>query len=73
MPSAADRRSMPIGERKLMPMGNGGLVVTIPKVWARFFQLKVGDRVELEMNSEGELRIRPKGILTVQGRTNDEG
>lgn len=54
-----------------MPMGNGGLVVTIPKVWARFFQLKVGDRVELEMNSEGELRIRPKGILTVQGRTND--
>lgn len=60
MPSAVQPKLIPMGERKLMPMGNGGLVVTIPKVWARVFQLKVGDKVELEMNVEGELHIRPK-------------
>lgn len=55
-----------------MPMGNGGLVVTIPKVWARFFQLKVGDRVELEMDSRGELRIHPKEVLTHEEDTTNE-
>ena len=45
-----------------MPMGNGGLVVTVPRIWARFHQLKVGDMVELEMGSDGELRIRPKEL-----------
>ena len=66
------RSLMPLGERKLMPMGNGGLVVTIPKVWARFFQLQVGDRVELEMDSRGELRIHPKEVLTLEEDTSNE-
>jgi len=48
-------------EPKLMPMGNGGLVVTVPKFWARLFQLKVGDTVELAMDSDGELHVHPKG------------
>jgi len=67
MPSV-EGKSMPMGERKLMPMGNGGLVVTIPKVWARFFQLKSGDFVELEMNNDGELHIRPKEVPTLEER-----
>lgn len=62
MPSTM-QKLMPIGQRKLMPMGNGGLVVTVPKIWARFHQLKVGDKVELEMDSKGELHIRPKAAL----------
>lgn len=44
-------------ERKLMPMGKGALVVTIPKGWARYLKLKAGDKVEIEAN--GELIIRP--------------
>ena len=43
-----------------MPMGNGCLVMTILKVWAHFIQLNVGGKVELEMDSYGELHIRPK-------------
>ena len=72
MPSTMQRRLMPLGERKLMPMGNGGLVVTIPRVWARFFQLKVGDRVVLEMDSRGELRIHPKETLTLEEDSSSE-
>jgi len=45
-----------------MPMGDGGLVVNVPRIWARFHQLKVGDMVELEMDSDGELLIRPKEL-----------
>ena len=61
MPTA-EQKLIPIGDRKLMPMGNGGLVVTVPRIWARFHQLEVGDLVELEIGSGGELRIRPKEL-----------
>lgn len=60
MPGTVNRKLLPMGERKLMPMGKGGLVMTIPKVWIRFFELEVGDTVELEMDSDGGLHIRPK-------------
>lgn len=40
-----------------MRMGEGSLVVTIPKGWARFYQLKAGDKVEVVAN--GEILIRP--------------
>jgi len=69
MPSAK-QKLIPIGERKLMPMGDGGLVVTVPRIWARFHQLSVGDKVELEMDSDGQLRIRPKELPE---DTNNEG
>lgn len=55
-----------------MPMGNGGLVVTVPRIWARLHQLKVGDMVELEMDSDRQLRIRPKELPTPQEDTGDE-
>ena len=64
---------IPIGDRKLMPMGNGGLVVNVPRIWARFHQLGVGDKVELEMDSDGELRIRPKELPTPQEDIGNEG
>ena len=56
-----------------MPMGNGGLVVNVPRIWARFHQLRVGDLVELEMGSDGELHIRPKELSTLQEDTGNEG
>jgi len=43
-----------------MPMGNGGLVVTVPRIWVRFHQLEVGNMVEVGMDSDGQLHIRPK-------------
>lgn len=46
-----------------MPMGDGGLVVNVPRIWARFHKLRVGDLVEVEMSSKGELHIRPKATL----------
>lgn len=61
-----------LGDRKLMPMGNGGLVVNVPRIWARSHQLKVGDKVELEMSSDGQLHIRPKELPTSQEDTGDE-
>lgn len=45
-------------ERKVMPMGEGSLVITIPKGWARFYKLKAGDKVKI-LADDGELHIRP--------------
>ena len=72
MPSA-EQKLIPIGKRKLMPMGDGGLVVTVPRIWARFHQLKVGDKVELKMDSHGELHISPIELTALLEDTNDEG
>lgn len=55
-----------------MPMGNGGLVVTVPRIWVRLHRLEVGDKVELVMDSDGQLRIRPKELSTVQESTGNE-
>ena len=55
-----------------MPMGNGGLVVTVPRIWARFHQLRVGDKVELKMDSHGELHISPIELTALPEDTSDE-
>jgi len=44
--------------RKLIKFGEGGLVITIPRSWVRYYNLKAGDRLEVITN--GELIIRPK-------------
>lgn len=44
--------------RKLIKFGEEGLVLTIPRAWARYYKLKPGDRVEVEAN--GELVVRPE-------------
>jgi len=46
-----------LGSRKLIKFGSSGLVVTVPKAWARYYHLRPGDRVEII--ADGELVIRP--------------
>ena len=46
--------------RSLIRMGDGGLVVTVPKGWAAFYGLKPGDKVELVADDEIIIRPRPK-------------
>ena len=43
--------------RSLIRMGKGGLVISVPRPWVRYYELKAGDRLEVIAN--GELRIRP--------------
>lgn len=56
-------------KRKLIAMGDGGLVVTVPKAWWKYHGLKAGDEVRVITN--GELRIRPlrKKVIGRQRRT----
>lgn|GEM_PF-5762012 len=44
-----------ITKQKLISMGQGGLVVTVPKAWSNFYGLKPGDVVIVV--ADGELRI----------------
>ena len=69
---SAEQKLIPLGKRKLIPMGDGGLVVTVPRIWARFHQLKVGDKVELEIDNDGDLRLHPAKLPTSTEDTNDE-
>ena len=43
--------------RSVLRVGDGGLAVTIPKGWAKYFGLRPKDKVEVVAN--GILRIRP--------------
>lgn len=43
--------------RKLIAMGDGGLVITVPKAWRDYYRLKAGDLVTVI--ADDELRIRP--------------
>jgi len=71
MPSV-EQKLIPIGERKLMPMGDGGLVVTVPRIWVRFHQLKVGDKLDLKMDSNGELHVYPTRLPVLLEDSDDE-
>jgi antitoxin component of MazEF toxin-antitoxin module len=71
MPNA-DQKLLFIGKRKLQPMGNGGLVVNVPRIWAHFHQLQVGDKVEMGMDGDGELRVRPAQPPTPQEASRNE-
>ena len=49
---------MPVkSTRKLIRMGKNGLVVTVPRAWANYYNLKAGDRVSVIANDE--LTISP--------------
>lgn len=48
-------------ERSIIKFGNGGMCITIPITWARFYDLKPGDKLTLIVN--GILKIKPKKIL----------
>ena len=39
-----------VTKRKVIKFGENGLVITIPKPWANYYQLKPGDKVTLIAN-----------------------
>jgi len=43
--------------RNLIKVGDGGLVINVPRAWARYYRLRAGDR--LEVIADGDLVIRP--------------
>jgi antitoxin component of MazEF toxin-antitoxin module len=45
-------------DRKLFPIGEGGVAVTLPKAWINYHHLKPGDSVEIIV--DGDLTIRVK-------------
>ena len=44
--------------RKLIKFGDGGIVITVPIAWIRYYGLGAGDK--LEVIADGELIIRPE-------------
>jgi bifunctional DNA-binding transcriptional regulator/antitoxin component of YhaV-PrlF toxin-antitoxin module len=57
-------RLMPvIFERKLFKIGEGGIAVTIPKAWVRYYDLQPGDKIELIVNQEIIIRVVAKGTV----------
>ena len=45
-------------ERSLFKTGEDSLAVTLPKAWARYLQLKAGDRVIIVANDELVIRLK---------------
>jgi bifunctional DNA-binding transcriptional regulator/antitoxin component of YhaV-PrlF toxin-antitoxin module len=43
--------------RKLIKFGKGGAVITMPKGWVCYYELRAGDT--LEVIADGELIVRP--------------
>jgi AbrB family looped-hinge helix DNA binding protein len=44
--------------RKLIKFGQGEVVMTVPKGWVRYHNLKAGDRLEVIV--DGDLVLRPE-------------
>jgi len=57
-------------ERKIIDLGRGSLVMTLPRAWLRYFHLKPGDRLLVIAN--GELIIRPPLNQLRRADGNDE-
>jgi len=51
-----------LSRRKLIKLGENGLVVTIPKDWSDYYHLVAGDKVEVIANTK--LVIKPIKINT---------
>lgn len=56
-----------ISKRSVIRFGQNGLVVTLPKAWADYYQLKPGDKVMVVANRR--LVIRPITIDRKGGAT----
>lgn len=52
--------------RKLIKFGDGGVVITLPKAWIRYYGLRAGDK--LEVIADGELIIRPEKEMLSSSR-----
>ncbi|MBA7694260.1 hypothetical protein ES703_102867 [subsurface metagenome] len=58
-----------LAKRKLIKFGESGLVLTVPKGWARYHDLKPGDKVEIEANGELTVRILEESKEQGNGKT----
>ncbi len=58
--------------RKVIRFGRDGLVVTVPKGWARYYGLKAGDRLEVVANGELTMRVVKADSPQAQSRRGDE-
>ncbi|MBI2918541.1 MAG: AbrB/MazE/SpoVT family DNA-binding domain-containing protein [Chloroflexi bacterium] len=48
-------------KRRLMTMGAGSLVITVPKCWAEFYQLRAGDSVQVIVADDLRVLPAPRG------------
>ena len=55
--------------RKLIKFGDGGIVITVPKAWIRYYGLRAGDK--LEVIADGELTIRPEKVMLSSSQGKD--
>lgn len=60
-------------ERTLIPMGEGGCVVTLPAPWLRYYGLKAGDKVEMIADSEIIIRPLPSNQSSVLPQKGPDG
>ena len=58
-------------QRSLIRLGGDSLVITIPKGWLDYNNLKPGDMVQVETN--GDVIIRPKGKRQRQSKSTCQG
>ena len=49
-----------VTKRTLIKFGGNGLVLTIPKAWVDYYQLKPGDKLEVIANGELTIRLLKK-------------
>jgi len=49
-----------VTQRTLIKFGENGLVLTIPKAWVDYYQLKPGDKLEVIANGELTIRLLKK-------------
>ena len=52
--------------RKVIDLGQGSVVITLPKPWVRFHGLQAGDIVEVVTN--GKLVVRPMRQRSGEGK-----
>jgi bifunctional DNA-binding transcriptional regulator/antitoxin component of YhaV-PrlF toxin-antitoxin module len=47
-------------QRSVIPIGEGGLCITLPKSWTDYNNIKAGDKVDMIVNGEIIIRIKAK-------------
>ncbi len=47
-------------ERKIFRIGEGGVAITLPKAWINYHRLQPGDRVEIIVDGDLTIRVKPK-------------
>ena len=50
-------------DRSVIRFGNGGLVITIPKAWATFYEIQPGDKLTVITNDDITILAPEQGEL----------